>query len=742
MNSAVVFPELPSAFATVWTILALLLGLEFCVYWYHASRGSRGRRRAVLLGLMLVGIGGGWQPVARELLQRERNWLTDFGAIAGDGKADDAAWADLRAHLIATKQYTAYIPVGDFEFEDPIVLADGMRLKGDGWNSKLIYEGTGQFISYNDEVIISDVAVLGDSGGIVAGSILIGPGSTDPSDYDRTVTIRNVLVRYGEDGIRSNWQGGLTIIDPYIRGCTNGLRITGRETNSLNVTGGEIRECDNAILDDSTTGNVQSYTGALIIEGNHQYGYRKTANGSTVVVFDTVYFEDNDDVSGTGADISIGSSGFANNLAIRNARFNNTYTAIDLGACVVGEIANCNFFNDTNTILLGANTRYVRVDPLTNTYHSTSGRFDPATDNAGQLNEVGQHPAVFGVRGNGTTDDTAGLLLWLAANPTYAMLPKPSASYLVTGSLTLLDGQTLEGEGWNSTIIKAGPAQTDPVIVLGSDSRLRHLEVLGQSVAGSAGIKPGSNKVRWLVDDVYWTLFADGFVVDSTATAGAIRNSRGFNCTATGLLVSANAPGLLVDNCSLTGSPLNVSITGAVQGMKVTNSRIASAATHGLQVTGGTLGLALIGNLFDSNTGADIDLAAVSQLATLIEANRCVTTPTSVQIALADKTVLRSNSLGGTTAPISITNVGAQRTEIGANDWTVVAFNYGTMNSGFATSYLGRIYSSGTPDGTGPWETGETVWHSAPASGITPMGWVCTTGHASAATFVALPTIP
>lgn len=637
---------------------------------------------------------------------------------------------------------TAFIPSGHTyslgSASAGLVLTTGQSLVGQGKNSKLTYLGSGVAVQYDDEVLVADVYIEGNTGGLVSGSSGLADGAS-ALDYDRNFTCRNVRVSYFTNGFFSNFAGVTTIYDPYFTNCTQAVRLNGTENNVIVIVGGELRDSDYGILSDATTGNNQTFKG-LTIEGNNQYGYRNTANGTTVVTFDGCYFEDNDAVSGTGADISVAGSSFTNNITIRNCNFNNTQDAINLNGAIFGEIAGNFFFNNTNSILLGASTRYIRVDGLTNRYDSaTADVFNPSSDDSGFQNQTAQHPAVYGVRGNGTTDDLTGLNNWLAANPDPP--PLGPGTYLVTGTVAVPDNVIWEGVNRDDVIIKAGPSQTDPVVTLGTDSRLRRLTVLGQSVASSVGIKPASNELRWLVDDVYWTLFADGFVVDSTASAGAIRNSRGFNCTATGLLVSANAPGLLVDNCNLTGSPLNVSITGAVQGMKVTNSRIASAATHGLQVTGGTLGLSITGNVFDSNTGADINLATTSQLATLIEGNRCVTTPVSVQIALADKTVIRGNSLGGTTAPIDITAAGAQRTEIGANDWTVVAYDYSTMNDGFATSYLGHIYASGDPDGTGPWERGERVLNAAPSTG-TASGWVCTVGHASAATFIPMANDP
>jgi hypothetical protein len=693
--------------------------------------------RAAIVLALLAGLG--WQ-IGDINLSRPMNRLTDFGGIPNDGKADDAAYARAKTAMLAAKQYELIIDVGDFEFDDPITVEPGMKLKGEGWNSKLIYEGTGTFILYENETSIENLTVCGDTGGIVAGSVGIGPQTTDPSDYDRYFTATNVQAKYFEDGIRCKFNGVATILAPYITNCTNGLRLTGRENNAINVIGGEIRECDIGVLSDATTGIVQNFRG-LTIEGNNSYGYRNTTNGSTLVTFDGCYFEENDFVGGAGADISCAATGFANSLTIRNCQFRATATALDIGAGIWGDIHGNTFFSNTKSIVLGANARYFRI--YGNRFDSTALVYDPAADNAGELNETSVEPAAFGVRGNNLSNDTDELILWLAANPKVAVLPP--GTFLISGSLALAEGQELRGSGKGRTIIKAVAATTDPLVTLATDSVLKDLSVIGVSVASSTGVKPQSSAARWRMENCEVSLFSDNVLVDSTITHGTIRCCRLFSGLATNLKVTAGAAGLLVEDCNILDSVRNVHVTGAAQGLKLWANRIRGGSTNGLEVTAATIALNVQGNIFDNNTGTDVLLSTADQQGSMIVGNRFVTTPTSVSIAGADFTIIEGNTFqpgGGGPKSIDITDATARRTDIRANNFLAGAFDYGTHNSGFATALLGRIYSSGTPNGTGPWETGEYVYHSAPASGVTPMGWVCTTGHASSATFVALPTIP
>jgi hypothetical protein len=619
-----------------------------------------------------------------------------------------------------------YIPSGHtYKLGSTLTVDTGQSIRGDGATSILTYTGSGTAILYDAETAIEGITLIGDTSGAVSGSVGVGPNSTSPSDYDRSCTLRNLRISYFGDGIKASFNGVLSIYDPYIEFCTNGLRITGTEANGLNVVGGEIRECDIGIFDDATTGSAHSFLG-MVIEGNNSYGYRKTANGSTSVAFRSCYFEENDVVGGAGIDLSLAS--FSNLLLVENCTFvGATHTAINVQSCVSGIIQNNHFANNTASIILGADARYITVGK--NNYGSGADVFDPTTDDTGFLNNTapGAWPGTYGVRGNGTTDDTTNLATWLAANPKEAYLPP--GTYMVSASLALATGQRLRGAGKGLSILKAVAATTVPLVTLATDSILSDVSVLGVSVAASSGVKPQSGASRWLMERVEVSLFANNVVVDSVLIHGTIRSCRIFSGTTTGITVSAGVAGLAIVDCNVLDTPRNIYVTGAAVGLKIRDNRIRGASANGLEATAATLGMVIDGNIFDNNTTTDILLSTASQSATRIVSNRFVTTPTSVSVALADQTIIEGNYFqpaGGTPKSISITNSGAVGTVIGQNSYAAGTFDYGVDNSGTGTFYLGRIFANAAP-GSGTWVAGDVVWDISPTSGQ-PAFFVCTVG--------------
>lgn len=626
-----------------------------------------------------------------------------------------------------------HIPGGHrYRLANPLALGVGQTLSGDGSVSEITYDGSGAAVIYEDECLIQNLKITGAAAGIVAGSMGLNTEAVNPVDFDRICTIRNVRISGFTDGIRLNFNGVISIENPYIIGCTNGVRITGSEVNAVNICGGEIRECDIGILDDATTGYVHNFR-LVTIEGNATYGYRKAGSGnSACVTFDSCYFEANDS-SSSGTDISV--SQFINVLVIRGCFFAATTNCVNVAACTRGSITDSYFAGDTTNLRLGASCRNVTE---ARNFYSGTDKFSEAND-SGSMTDRDITPRPYGttsVIANDSGDDYASLQLWLDANPTHAHLPR--GTYYVSQSLVMPDGQLLTGDGWANTVIRPHGGMTSPVLVTGADCTVRDIKCLGSDTASSVGIKPGSTKSRFLLDRVWIQDFATGLLIDSAAEGCAIRNSRIASCGTNGISISANAQRFLADNVWISNSgTTGISISGGMLGGAIRNCYITASGTQGILVTAETYALRIDGNTFISNGTYDVLMNTTDQRATSFEGNR-FTTATGISFAFADATVIEGNVFGCATAPISITNAAARRTQIGINHYpSGVAFSMATMNSGSQTSYLGTIYASASPSGTGPWETGEVVRNSAPTSGQ-PTGWVCTTGHASSATFAAL----
>ena len=88
--------------------------------------------------------------------------LTDFGAVANDGKDASAA---LNACIAAAKAQgkPVWIPVGEFRLDGPRIKVGGVKIQGAGiWHSKLtgkttMFEGTGEAVEFSDLAIFGEV---------------------------------------------------------------------------------------------------------------------------------------------------------------------------------------------------------------------------------------------------------------------------------------------------------------------------------------------------------------------------------------------------------------------------------------------------------------------------------------------------------------------------------------------------------------------------------------------------------
>lgn len=700
-------------------------------------------KRLSLAAIALLAIAWiGWQDIPGEFLQRDRNRLTDFGAIANDGKADDDAWAALKANLIATKQYTAIIPTGTFDFEDPIELFAYQILRGDGEGSKIKNVGSGAAVLYETGCLIENLTVVGDdtvplSYG-VAGSIGLKSNSTYPSNFDVKTTIRHVWVRYFESGIYAAFSGINQIDTCEISHATQGLHFAGQQVNAWVVTGGEIHDCVVGVLDESQGGSNMHLFSGVTIEGNLQYGYKRTTAGTGPITFQGCYFEDNDQQAAhAGASIYVDTPGFFQSFSIRGCTFFASETDIDIEECYEGEIDQCSFAaNSTTSIDLGTKARGVKVGDR-NFFASAEAAGVINITNDGKNNEVVKGITPFQVDTAGAAQCQTKLAAWLVKNPRGGKLP--AGLYGFTGTLALPAGCVLEGDGRNRTIFFPIGSFVGPLVTLNDDCIVRGIEFQGTSTALSVAIKPASGKVRWLIDDCQVRLFANGIVVDTAAPFGEIRNCQIHTNTATGLLVSAYGTVLSVHNCSFYSNPLNISVTAAFEGLSIRDCAIYSAGTNGMSITGGAYSTLIDGCRFEGNTGIDLLLSTGLQRGTRITSNRFISTPISIQWDYPFETLVENNTfqpVGGAVRSINITTTDGERNEIGENVWLTGQYDPATHGTSKSTKFRGRWERSGDPTGTGPWTKGDLVWNSALSTSIsTASGWLCTTGHASAATF-------
>lgn len=672
-----------------------------------------------------------------EKLNRRRNWLTDFGGDHLGANACDGAWAECVAFAQSKGFNSIVIPAGDFLFESPVVLPDGMRLRGESWEANWIYAGTGAAIKYSRRSLIENLSIKGVEGAIVSGSRGLATTAESPSFYNRIATVRNCLIQFFEDGIYLNFNGVITLDTNYLIGCTNGLRLSGSENNALNVIGGEIRECDIGILDDGTTGYVQTYR-TVTIEGNRTYGYRKTGSGnSSCLTFDCCYFEANDS-SGDGTDISVNT--FINALAIRGSLFVSSTNCVNVLACTRGVIEDSYFAGDVTNLRLGSSCRNVTER---RNFYSGTDKFTAAVD-SGSMTDRDITPRPYGttqVIALGTTDCYAGLQSWLDANPKRAHLPQ--GTYLLSQPLVQPDGQLLTGDGWQNTILRPVAGVTTELFKFGSHSTTRDLQFLGRDTASSVGVKPATNAVNVLLERVHIQDFATGLLIDSGAQRFKMADGRIFSCSGNGVLISAGAHNFVLDHVHIANSGAEgILISGVPLQGTIDKCNIELSGDGGIVVTGNDVqGLSIINNHLGQNGAFDCHLSGQVRGARFV-GNRCATTAIGLLIHFADYTVIHGNSFGNPTNSILIDNAAAVGNDIGTNwyDFGAVAFDYALHNSGTKTRYLGRILATSSPNGTGPWDTGDIVWNRTPASLAAP-GWVCTVGHATAATFLPLPSL-
>jgi hypothetical protein len=303
-------------------------------------------------------------------------------------------------------------------------------------------------------------------------------------------------------------------------------------------------------------------------------------------------------------------------------------------------------------------------------------------------------------------------------------------------TITTPAGSLLHGAGMQQTLLVPLTGCLLPISV-GQRATVRDLYIDGTDEASSVGIQFASTNAvverAQVVDMAKGVIFPDSLVsnrllfsrLSSCATAGAEVNAANnssiagtsFESCGIGVNAIGTANGLAIDQCQFSGSgTLGVSLAGSIGSPSVTSGYFSGNTTADIGISGNIRAGVITGCRFDSSA-------------------TCVTTSNGNDVSIF------GNTFNGTVS-LKLTNAAATRYDIGPNTYLTDEFDLATDNSGTRTRYLGSIYSSGTPNGTGPWALGEIVYHSAPASGVTPMGWVCTVGHASSATFVALPTIP
>lgn len=350
-------------------------------------------------------------------------------------------------------------------------------------------------------------------------------------------------------------------------------------------------------------------------------------------------------------------------------------------------------------------------------------------------------PNAFWAAQDNVTDDAKSILACLQFWKRCQLLG--GTAYRINTQLVMPSNTTLVGDSFGNAFLQAETGFTSAVIKPGSRCTVRDLQVTGNDEATSIGIQPDSAAAgNVLIDRVLVADFAEGIVFDGTPLAEShITNSRTSSCTSNGIRIGTTGPyGISVVDTTSTGNVTGLLVSSAPAALRVAGGAYISNSAHGISVTGSALSPSIIGAHFGSNTTADIAFSG-NVRAAVVSGNNFAGSALCFTASNGKDCSIFGNTFNGTVS-LTLTNANATRYSIGENTYLADAFDYGTDNSGTRTRYLGSIYSSGTPNGTGPWALGEIVYHSAPASGVTPMGWVCTVGHASSATFVALPTIP
>lgn len=315
-------------------------------------------------------------------------------------------------------------------------------------------------------------------------------------------------------------------------------------------------------------------------------------------------------------------------------------------------------------------------------------------------------------------------------------------AYRINTQLVMPSNTTLVGASFGNTFLQAETGFTSAVIQPGSRCTVRDLQVGGNDEATSIGIQPDSAAAgNVLIDRVLVADFAEGIVFDGTPLAEShITACRTSSCTSNGIRIGTTGPyGVSVVDTTCTGNVTGLLVSGAPSALRVAGGAYVSNSAHGISITGSALSPSIIGAHFGSNTTADIAFSG-NVRAAVVAGNNFAGSALCFTASNGNDVSIFANTFNGTVS-LTLTNANATRYSIGENTYLADAFDYGTDNSGTRTRYLGTIYASGTPDGTGPWMEGEVVMHEAPASGF-PMGWVCTVGHASAATFIPMANNP
>jgi hypothetical protein len=293
-------------------------------------------------------------------------------------------------------------------------------------------------------------------------------------------------------------------------------------------------------------------------------------------------------------------------------------------------------------------------------------------------------------------------------------------------------------DGMSTLRLATGVAAT--AISPGSRSKISNLTIDGFDTASSVGVNPDSAAGGVVLDRVTISDFPKGVLLDSSAHDGfEFGSGRITSCGTTGLEISTTVSNVRVHDSKIDANGTNgILCSGGASSLAIRDNEISANGGYGIRFTGSLLAPLVDGNTIFTNTTADFSADSLTRSGRFTS-NYCIDSPICVNLDNTIGFMVESNTLspsGGATDSIAIGS-GASRTVVGQNVYLAGAFDLSTHNNGFATRYLGTIYASGDPDGTGPWERGERVYNAAPSTG-TASGWVCTVGHDTAATFIPM----
>lgn len=632
---------------------------------------------------------------------------------------------------------TVLIPDGHtYLLQAKVALEQYQSVRGEGWGSVVLID------SSLDEAAFSGVRHCefsnfrigrpdGTALNATAGSRAIefdGDAGAGNSGFYLGFKIRNLHISGVETGIWLDFCGSGDVESNFVERCTTGLQLAGTQCNAIRVRGGEYRECVTGILHESD-GIEVSFDG-VTVEGNSVYGYRKTTNAQINTSFRNCYFEANDasDPGVTGYDIKVDAG--IRNLSIVSCEFGGSPYGVHVTSCFYGIIDGCNFHTaEVKAIYLaGSSARFMRIGQ--NSYESGTATFDRTTDDVGRGTQfVGSNsPFQYGAYGDNSTDDTAALQDWIDANPAGGTLPNGT---FIVGSpgLVLPTAYVLRGESWINSILKAKAAYAGPVITCANRNVITDLSITGAGVASSYGIDPGT-ALNVRLERCTVGGFPVGIQLDDAGNLNwVIRGCRIISNTTNGVLVSAAANGLVLENNFIDGNAIGVLVSGTVLQARIAGNYVSNSTTGGISVTASTRGIAVTSNFFTTNTTYDCSVTGNSR-ALLFTGNSCTGTETCFTTSAATGATIEGNTFspsGGAAKSISITSVAATRNVIGQNVYLAGAFDLAADDSGLQTRYLGSFYANGIPT-TGTWEKGEVVLNSAlTTTNSTPKGWRCTT---------------